>query len=49
MRPPESLTYCRSCAIGAKRGIAVSIMSWNSDQIIDRICRYCSRISGPGH
>ena len=19
------------------------------DQIIDRICRYCSRISGPGH
>jgi len=24
---------------------------WTStaDQIIDRICRYCSRISGPGH
>ena len=20
-----------------------------ADQIIDRICRYCSRISGPGH
>jgi transposase len=36
------------------------IKTWNSnarpfkwtktaDQIIDRICRYCSRISGPGH
>jgi hypothetical protein len=36
------------------------ISTWNSnarpftwtktaDQIIDRICRYCSRISGPGH
>jgi hypothetical protein len=36
------------------------IMIWNADarrfmwtktadQIIDRICRYCSRISGPGH
>jgi hypothetical protein len=21
----------------------------SADQIIDRICRYCSRISGPGH
>ena len=20
-----------------------------ADQIIDRICRYCARISGPGH
>jgi hypothetical protein len=21
----------------------------DADQIIDRVCRYCSRISGPGH
>ena len=30
---------------------AVRRFTWTrtADQIIDRICRYCSRISGPAH
>jgi hypothetical protein len=35
------------------RGVVCSLdeLTWTkaAGQIIDRICRYCSRISGPGH
>ena len=40
----------RAFAEGLKRRLAATcIGSATADQIIDRICRYCSRISGPGH
>ena len=54
----ERGTFCSLDAL--KTALEEWISTWNetarpfkwtktADQIIDRICRYCSRISGPGH
>ena len=54
----ERGTFCSLDAL--KTSLEEWISTWNdtarpfkwtktADQIIDRICRYCSRISGPGH